>query len=101
MIFHGEGSGDKGRRPLAVTVDNEADGRRLAIRVDRDETVQRAIDDLYEQLGRSPNAEDRLRCAVSEADVRFFASLETRDYLDHYCPDLHWLFAGPVGGASR
>jgi hypothetical protein len=85
------------REPLSVTVDNESDGRRLAIRVGREETVQRAIDELYEQLGRAPSQEDCLRCAVNSEDVLFFAPLSAEEYLRH-CPDLHWLFASPAGG---
>lgn len=89
-----------GRRSLAVTVDNENDGRRLAIPVDRGAAVQDAIDQLYEQLGRQPNPGDQLRCAVNGEEVLFFATLIAEDY-QRQCPDLHWLFAGPAGGAGR
>jgi hypothetical protein len=88
------------RRSLAVTVDNENDGRRLAIPVDRGAAVQDAIDGLYELLGRDPRPGDHLRCAVNGEDVPFFATLSAEDYR-RQCPDLHWLFAGPAGGASR
>lgn len=89
-----------GRRPLAVTVDNENDGRRLAIPVERDAAVQQAIDRLYEQLGRLPSPGDQLRCAVNGEEVLFHATLTAEDY-QRQCPDLHWLFAGPAGGAGR
>jgi hypothetical protein len=91
---------DKFDAPLGVTVDNELDGRRLAIHVHRGGAVQDAIDALYERLDRTPGADDRLRCAVSGEDVPFFAPLEIEGYAEQ-CPDLHWLFAAPTGGADR
>lgn len=99
MRTHEDGLGGTGGGPLAVTVDNEIDGRRLAIRVGRADPVQCAIDGLYEQLGRGPGADDSLRCAVSHEDVPFFADLEVAEYR-RQCPDLHWLFAAPTGGAE-
>lgn len=85
---------------LSITVDNECDGRRLAIRIGRSEPVQQAIDALYERLGRPPSPGDSLRCAVNSEDVPLFARLPVKDYA-RQCPDLHWLFASPAGGACR
>jgi hypothetical protein len=100
MNSHEDRANGKDQASLSVTIDNEGDGRRLAIRVAREHTVQQAVDELYERLGRAPSSEDRLRCAVNSEDVLFFATETAEDYLQH-CPDLHWLFAGPAGGAAR
>jgi hypothetical protein len=100
MGTHEAGRGGKGGGSLSVTVDNEIDGRRLAIPVGHRDPVQCAIDGLYERLGRGPGSDDSLRCAVSEEDVPFFADLEITEYR-RQCPDLHWLFAAPTGGASE
>ena len=83
---------------LSVTVDNECDGRRLAIPVKRHRPVQQAIDGLYRQLGRERSEGDSLRCAVNGEDVPLFALIEIEDYV-RQCPDLHWLFTCPTGGA--
>ena len=90
---------DRRERLLAVTVDSENDGRRLTIRVDRDDTVQHAVGGLYAQLGRRPDSDDSLRCAVRGEDVLFFAGVRLEEHLRH-CPDLHWLFAAPAGGSG-
>jgi hypothetical protein len=99
MTSHQDRPTDEDRGPLAITVDNEDDGRRLTIHIGRGQPVQRAIDELYGSLGRGPNPTDRLRCAAGDGDVLPFATLKLKDYLEH-CPDLHWLFAGPTGGAG-
>lgn len=89
---------DKVTGRLVVTVDNEETGRPIEIHVGRGQTVQHAIDELYEKLGRVPNPEDRLRCG--DDDVRQHAALKFKDY-PAICPELEWVFTGPTGGAAR
>lgn len=85
--------------PLTVTVENEDSGRDIVLRVGRGETVQKAIDELYRELGRGPDPEDRLTCGTDGASVLPFAAEKIKDFLEH-CPDLVWRFVGRTGGAT-
>jgi len=100
MNAQGKAADKDERKALIVTVDNEDDGRTIEIKVEKQDRVQVAIDQLYRELGRERHEKDRLRCAGSKDSVFRFAREKFKDYVDH-CPKLHWLFAGPTGGAQR
>ena len=93
----GDGHPDNG--PWTITVDNADTGRDIVIHVGRGEIVQKAIDELYRELGRAPDEQDRLSCAKDGVDVLQFASEKTKDYIER-CPDLEWRFIGRTGGAG-
>ena len=86
--------------PLTITVDNEDTGRAIVLHVGRGETVQKAIDELYRELGRAPDPQDRIRCTEGGADVVPFAGEKIKDYIER-CRKLEWRFSGPTGGAAR
>ena len=83
-----------------ITVEDEDSGRDLVLRLGRGETVQKAIDELYEMLGRSPDPQDRLTCVKGGVDVLQFATEKLKDYVSR-CPKLRWRFVGPTGGAAE
>lgn len=94
-----------GQGQVTIKVVNEDNGKEISVDGGQGTPIKTMIEEMYRKLkdkfGVTRQADDRLRCESSGADVFQFSEQHLKDYLAAgSCPDLVWLFAGGTGGAG-
>lgn len=91
--------GDHGH-DLEVTIhDEDVGGDPILVHAGPGTPIQTIIDRFYHDINASRQADDRLRCIGSGADVFAHAGLHLADYAESSCADLVWAFTRGTGGA--
>jgi hypothetical protein len=98
---HGGETGSH-EKHLEVIVTNENNGKTDKFPGHPDTRVETIIEHMYAstKLGiGAPSDKDRLRCKSSGEDVFQHRHMHLEEFSEKHCRGLHWLFAGPTGGA--
>jgi hypothetical protein len=99
---HHEGETGSHEKHLEVVVTNENNGKTETFSASYDTRVETIIERMYasSKLGiGAPSDKDRLRCKSTGENVFQFRHLHLKEFSEKHCKGLHWLFAGPTGGA--
>lgn len=93
--------GKKKDTHVEVSIYNEDDGTTSTFKEELNNSLAKAIDAFYRELGRSRRADDRLRCDANGEDVFQFENEKFETYLaEGHCPALKWAFVSGTGGAG-
>jgi hypothetical protein len=99
---HHEGETGSRENHIEVIVMNENNGKTEKFSERHDTRVETVIEQMYAstKLGiGKPSDKDRLRCKSTGEDVFRHRHMHLKEFSEKHCRGLHWLFAGPTGGA--
>ncbi len=85
---------------ITLTIVNEDNGLDFVLKAGPGTPLLTLIQRMYEKLGVTQQADDRLRCESNGNDVFNFKDIKLGKFVEAgHCPCLVWLFAGGTGGA--